>query len=111
MSGRDVGPERGPGDGTGGARLKGAPTLASVVVPAHNEEAVIGRLLTSLAEGLDGARLEIVVACNGCTDRTADITRDHGAEVVEVDELSKIAALNAGDAAARAYPGSTSTPT
>jgi glycosyltransferase involved in cell wall biosynthesis len=104
VSERAGGPETGARDSTGGERPEGVAPLASVVVPAHNEEAVIGRLLSTLAQGLDGATLEIVVACNGCTDRTADITRDHGAEVVEVDELSKIAALNAGDAAARAFP-------
>ena len=77
---------------------------ASVVIPAHDEQAVIGRLLTSLTEGLGGASLEVVVACNGCTDRTADIAREHGAVVVEVAEPSKIAALDAGDAAATAFP-------
>lgn len=78
--------------------------VASVVVPAHNEEAVIGRLLASIAGGLDGARVDVVVACNGCTDRTAEVARDLGARVVEVPEASKIAALNAGDAAARGFP-------
>jgi len=85
-------------------RDTGDEVVASVVVPAHNEEAVIGRLLRSLGDGLDGARLDVVVACNGCTDRTTDIAREHGARVVIVPEASKIAALNAGDAAARAFP-------
>lgn len=77
---------------------------ASVVIPAHNEAAVIGRLLTSLTEGLDGAVLDVVVAANGCTDRTAQLAREHGARVVEVAEPSKIAALNAADEVARAFP-------
>ena len=45
-----------------------------------------------------------MVACNGCTDRTADIARDRGARVVEVAGPSKIAALDAGDAAAVGFP-------
>jgi len=77
---------------------------ASVVIPAHNEEAVIGRLLTSLTDGLDGAVLDVVVAANGCTDGTAPLAREHGARVVEVAEPSKIAALNAADEVARAFP-------
>jgi glycosyltransferase involved in cell wall biosynthesis len=75
-----------------------------VIIPAHNEEAVIGRLLDALGRGLGGRRLDVIVAANGCTDRTADIARDHGVRVVEVAEPSKIAALNAGDAAATAFP-------
>ena len=78
--------------------------MASVVVPAHDEEAVIGRLLRALAEGTAPGRLEVVVACNGCTDRTASVADEHGASVVEVAEASKIAALDAGDAAATAFP-------
>jgi glycosyltransferase involved in cell wall biosynthesis len=80
--------------------VAGGAAVASVVIPAHDEEAVIGRLLTSLREGLGDRRLDVVVACNGCTDRTADIAAEHGARVVSTPEASKIAALNAGDAAA-----------
>lgn len=78
--------------------------LASVVIPAHNEAAVIGRLLTALRSGFAPGELEVVVACNACTDDTAAIAREHGATVVEIEQPSKIAALNAGDAAATAFP-------
>lgn len=86
------------GTGNGGA-VGGR--IASVVIPAHDEEAVIGRLLDAL--GGDDA-IEVVVACNGCSDRTATMARDHGARVVELDTPSKIAALDAGDAVATAFP-------
>ncbi|MCC2034030.1 glycosyltransferase family 2 protein [Microbacterium allomyrinae] len=74
-----------------------------MVVPAHDEESVIGRLLEGL---LDGSLDDVVVVANGCRDRTADIARDAGSSVtvVELAEGSKIAALNAGDDAARAFP-------
>ena len=81
VTGRAIGHQTGPRPGDdvlGGARPDTPRPAASIVVPAHDEEAVIGRLLDSLAEGLDGARLDVVVACNGCTDRTADIARDRG---------------------------------
>src|ERR1044071_1194081 len=78
--------------------------VASIVIPAHNEGAVIRRLLRSLPEVVDAGRLEVIVACNGCTDDTADIARRHGAKVVEISTPSKIAALNAADDIAVAYP-------
>jgi len=73
--------------------------MISIIIPAHDEEAVIGRCLAPLLKGLDDGDLEIVVACNGCSDATADIARKaHGAvKVLELAVPSKIAALNAGD--------------
>jgi len=78
--------------------------VASVVIPAHNEGAVIRRLLKSLPKQVCGGSLETIVACNGCTDDTAGIARRHGARVVEIETPSKIAALNAADDVAVAYP-------
>jgi len=78
--------------------------IASVIVPAHNEAAVIGRLLGVLSSLIASGRLDVVVACNGCTDATAEIAGKHGARVVHTDVSSKIAALNAGDRAALAFP-------
>lgn len=81
-----------------------APVM-SVIVPAHDEERVIGRMLERLLEGADG-RLEIVVVANGCRDSTAATARAAGPGilVVELDEASKIAALNAGDDATTVFP-------
>lgn len=79
---------------------------ASVIVPAHNEQAVIARLLNRLTEGDPHGELEIVVVPNGCTDETAQVARAAAprARVVEIATASKIAALNAGDDAAVAFP-------
>ena len=77
----------------------------SIVIPAHNEELVIGRVLRALAPLAENEGTEIIVACNGCTDDTAAIARlTPGVTVVEVDRASKAAGLNAGDAAASAWP-------
>jgi glycosyltransferase involved in cell wall biosynthesis len=79
--------------------------LASVVIPARNEEAVIGRTLGELTAQASPGELEIVVVCNGCRDRTAAVARRHpGVTVVEVTEGGKVAALRAGDRRASAWP-------
>jgi colanic acid/amylovoran biosynthesis glycosyltransferase len=81
-------------------------TPVSVVVPAHNEEAVIGRCLSSLLTGAQDGEFEIVVVCNGCHDGTAEVARRAApqATVLELPVASKIAALNAGDEHAKRFP-------
>ena len=79
--------------------------MPSVVIAAHNEAAVIGRCLDALMRQDSGEEpLDITVAANGCTDSTAQIARQRGVRVVEVEEASKAIALNVGDAAARGFP-------
>jgi glycosyltransferase involved in cell wall biosynthesis len=80
--------------------------IASVIVPACNEERTIGRLLAALLEGARPGEVEIVVACNGCTDATAAVAAAAGADVVVVSipEGSKPAALDLGDSTATAWP-------
>lgn len=81
------------------------PLAASIIIPAHNEATIIGRLLDAIPRQIDGNALQIIVACNGCTDDTAGVARrHHGVTVIDVPVASKIAALNAADAAARAFP-------
>lgn len=78
---------------------------ASVVVPAHNEERSIGRLLSALApSALDGS-LEVVVVCNGCSDATSQhAAAFSGVQVVEIPEASKHLAMRAGSAEATVFP-------
>lgn len=80
--------------------------MISAIVPAHNEEAVIGRGLDAMAQGAVLGELEIIVVCNGCSDRTADVARAIGTpvRVLEIETASKVAALNAGDAVATGFP-------
>lgn len=72
-------------------------TRIAIVIPAHDEERTIGRLLDALS-GLAG-EAQLAVVCNGCTDATAAVARGAApwAEVVELATASKPAALSAGD--------------
>lgn len=82
----------------------GAPARFSVVVPAHDEEAVVARCLRFVAQ-LEPGEAEVVVVANGCSDATARVAGEvPGVRVVELAEASKSAALNAGDGAVTAFP-------
>ena len=77
----------------------------AVIIPAHNEASVIGRTLGRLAPLAAGGQVEVIVACNGCTDNTAELAGGYeGVRVLDVPEASKVAALNAADAAASRWP-------
>lgn len=80
--------------------------MISVIVPAYNEEAVIERCLKHLTDGAPDGALQIIVACNGCKDRTAELARSFGGpvNVVETQAASKVAALNLGDPETNGYP-------
>jgi glycosyltransferase involved in cell wall biosynthesis len=80
--------------------------LGSVVIPAHDEAAVIRRCLDALFTGFLEGELDVVVVCNGCADQTAAVARSsgHPVRVVELESPSKPAALRVGDAAALAFP-------
>lgn len=78
--------------------------MASVVIAAHNEEAVIGRTLDALFASADGLQLEVVVSANGCNDRTVEVASRKGVTVIDRTEPGKSAALNAGDAVAKSFP-------
>jgi cellulose synthase/poly-beta-1,6-N-acetylglucosamine synthase-like glycosyltransferase len=71
------------------ARRKGPPDAMAarrfaILIPAHNEEALLGRLLDSLRQ-LDYPpdRATVHVVADNCEDRTADVARTHGANVHE----------------------------
>ena len=59
--------------------------MISFIVPAHNEEALIGRTLAALrdsAECVLNEPYEIVVVDDASTDRTSEIAVNHGARAV-----------------------------
>jgi cellulose synthase/poly-beta-1,6-N-acetylglucosamine synthase-like glycosyltransferase len=71
------------------------PTV-SLIVPAYDEEEVIERKIANARE-LDypADRLQVVVASDGSTDRTAELARSAGADLVlELPRGGKVAALN-----------------
>ena len=82
-----------------------SPAIGSIVIAAHDEEAVIARCLEHLADHVRRGHLEVVVVCNGCRDRTADVARTFpGVRVEEMARPSKTAALRAGDDVATTWP-------
>jgi glycosyltransferase involved in cell wall biosynthesis len=78
----------------------------SLIIPAHNEEAYLPRLLDSV----DAARqqwrrppeaMEVIVADNVSMDHTAVVARDHGCHVVRVEERRIASVRNGGAAVAK----------
>ncbi len=74
------------------------PPALSLIVAAHDEEGVIAAKVAN-ALGLDypSELLEVIVACDGCTDATAKRARQAGADVVL--ELPRGGKIRAQDAA------------
>lgn len=64
--------------------------MIAVIVPAHDEAAVIGRCLASIALASADPRLRdepvlVVVALDTCSDHTAAVCAEHGAVTVRVE--------------------------
>jgi glycosyltransferase involved in cell wall biosynthesis len=72
--------------------------VISFIIPAHDEEALLGRTLSSIHLSVRslGEAYEVIVADDGSTDRTATIARDLGARVIQVNRRQIAAARNAG---------------
>lgn len=77
--------------------------VVSFIVPAYNEETLLGRTLDALKAV--GASLrqshEIVVSDDASTDRTASVAAEHGARVVACRHRQIAATRNSGARAAR----------
>ncbi|WP_406319169.1 glycosyltransferase [Streptosporangium sp. NBC_01639] len=78
--------------------------IACVVVPAHNEEAVIASGLRRLLAGTAPGEFDVVVVANACADRTAEAARQAGVRVVETPVPGKANALRLGDGTCRTFP-------
>ena len=77
--------------------------MASIIVPAHNEAAVIQRCLDSLVTqaGVD----TLIVACNGCTDNTFELVKAYSDVIcLNIDKPSKTNALNEAEKHISSYP-------
>jgi Glycosyl transferase family 2 len=80
--------------------------VTSIVIPAHNEGKVIGRLLRPLVPAAMAGELDVIVVANGCTDDTAEVAASFGpcVRVLSIPVASKHDALAAGDRAAVSFP-------
>jgi cellulose synthase/poly-beta-1,6-N-acetylglucosamine synthase-like glycosyltransferase len=76
--------------------LRALPSV-SLIVAAHDEEQVIGsKVANALALDYPRERLELIVASDGSTDRTAELAREAGADLVlELPRAGKVPAQNA----------------
>jgi hypothetical protein len=77
-----------------------------VLIPAHDEHAVIERCLDALFDGIEPGALQVAVICNGCTDDTAALARasGHPVHVVELEVPSKPEALRTGETVLSVFP-------
>ncbi|MBR1750784.1 MAG: glycosyltransferase [Ruminococcus sp.] len=75
----------------------------SVIIPAHNEEKYAARCICSIKAAAKnyGGETEIIVVCNRCTDRTAEIAEKHGARVIFNEDRCIAKVRNAGIFAAK----------
>jgi glycosyltransferase involved in cell wall biosynthesis len=85
-----------------------------VIIPAHDEAAVLPRCLGALLNQKTAQVMRVVVVDNGSGDHTADVASfwvprfqaaGHEMLVLHLARANKSAALNAGDAAASDVPG------
>ena len=77
--------------------------MISFIVPAHNEELLIGQALSALtrAARASGEAFEIIVVDDASTDRTAVIALEHDVRVISVSHRHIAATRNAGARQAR----------
>jgi hypothetical protein len=80
--------------------------MTTVVIPAHNEGRVIGRLLDQLVPITPPGDLNVLVVANGCTDDTAEVAAAFGAgvQVISIPVASKYAALTTAARAVTDFP-------
>ncbi|MBB1087830.1 glycosyltransferase [Lysobacter sp. SG-8] len=79
--------------------------MLSVIIPAHDEAALIGATLDALATATRALGLvhEVIVVDDASSDGTAEIAAARGARVLRVEHRQIAATRNAGAAVAR-YP-------
>src|SRR5262245_19555412 len=77
--------------------------MISFIVPAHNEEAWVGRCVSAICSAMEeiGEGYEVIVVDDSSTDATTSIAQQHGARVIRVEHQQISAARNAGAREAR----------
>ena len=69
--------------------------MISIIIPAYNEEKYIDTTLKSIKEQ-DFKDYEIIVVCNGCTDKTFFISKKYTSKVFNLKEKNVSKAKNFG---------------
>lgn len=82
--------------------------MIGVVIPVHNEEAILGDCLQAVCQAaldplLDAEPVEIVVVLDACTDRSAAVAVRHKAQIVSLDACCVGAARELGASFALDY--------
>src|SRR5437870_9397673 len=75
------------------------PGLLSIVIPAHNEESRIAETVLSYAAALQGAPYELVLAIDGCEDRTGEVAGSLQARLPSIKIVQPPTRLGKGGAA------------
>lgn len=70
--------------------------MLSFIVPAYNEELELPLTIAAVHRGAEDQKYEVVVVDDASTDRTAEVARNAGAEVVSINRRQIAAARNAG---------------
>jgi glycosyltransferase involved in cell wall biosynthesis len=78
--------------------------MTSVIIPAHNEEGVLGNTLRTLLAGARPGELDVVVVANACRDNTVDVATRAGVRVIDTPVPGKAHAIRLGDAECRSFP-------
>ncbi|MCH7903658.1 MAG: glycosyltransferase family 2 protein [Armatimonadetes bacterium] len=67
----------------------------SVIIPAYNAESTVARAIRSAREQ-QPRMVEVIVACDGCTDRTLAVSEEEGAVVLDLPKANGSVARNQG---------------
>jgi hypothetical protein len=80
--------------------------MTTVVIPAHNEGRVIGRLLSQIVPAARTGEFDVLVVANGCTDDTVEVAASFGSavRVISIPVASKYAALAAANRDSQDFP-------
>ena len=75
----------------------------SVIIPVHNESAILARCANSLVQDVGTGDVEVLFVCNGCTDDSERVLKELApwARVLVSPDRGKPQALNYGDAHAQ----------
>jgi glycosyltransferase involved in cell wall biosynthesis len=80
--------------------------LPAVIIPAYNEERVIGNILESLKLGIEKKWFSVVVACNGTSDNSVEHIRNRYPMItcLDIKKASKTNAINEAEKINLGFP-------